>query len=781
MENQKQENIRHMLTIYYRNDVVSTVNLKEFAKDTITIGRSRDNDIIIGSPIVSWHHAELKLKGDSCEIKDKDSTNGILINGLSYDCCPLKNGDAIKIDDCCNHHDEGILMLYSCLKGEEDEKWITYYLGDSTHILIGRGGASNIVLSHKSISREHARIYKENNSFFIEDLKSTNGTFLNGRRVENKVKLSESDTIYIGNTRMIFYKDRLVYNALSKGVRLEGIGIGKIVTEKKFIKKGKEKRLLNDINLAIKPGELVALVGGSGAGKSTLMDAINGFRKATEGTVLINGDDFYESYNAYKSIMGYVPQQDIVYDTLSVWDMLLYAAELRMPEDTSKAEREERVRQVIKDVELQEREGVIIKNLSGGQKKRVSIAVELLADPRLFFLDEPTSGLDPGMERSMMQLLKKLSNTGKTIILITHAMANLHLCDKVVFLGKGGRLCYFGSPKGALSFFKVADYVDIYDPITNESEKFEEQFKNSNYYIYSYPLRNKTIKHEKKKDKSKSSNSFKQFGILLRRYLKITLSDRQRVLMLLLQAPLISLLLAVVAKKNSFETYEDTNQILFTLTCSAIWIGLFNSIQEVCKERPIYKRERAVTLKLVPYIMSKFVVLCGACLIQSIALVLVFNLFIKFPEVSSFFGSVKLEITISTFLTSVASTALGLIISSLVSNRDKTMVVTPIILLFQIMFSGFIFKLSGTIDKAASLAVSKWGVRAYGVSLDINALPSKLTIEKPELKELLKREVDNMYNHEFSVLREYWLILGIFIAASILISILILKFNTSKE
>lgn len=781
MENGEHGKIRHVLTICYKNDVVSTVNLDEFAKDTITIGRAKDNDIVIGSSIVSWHHAEIKLKDNRCYIKDNKSTNGLLVNKVSSEFSELKNRDEVRIDAHNGHHDDGILMIYSCLKGEVEEKWITYYMEHSSQVLIGRDSDCSIVLAHNSISRKHTKIYKENNIYFIEDLKSTNGTFLNGSRLEGRIKLQDSDTILIGNTRLIFHKDKLVYNTLAKGVRLEGIGIGKTVTEKKLMGKGKEKRLLNDINLAIKPGELVALVGGSGAGKSTLMDAINGFRKATEGTILVNGDDFYENYNAYKSIMGYVPQQDIVYDTLSVLDMLLYAAELRMPEDTTKAEREERVRQVIKDVELQEREGVIIKNLSGGQKKRVSIAVELLADPKLFFLDEPTSGLDPGMERSMMQLLKKLSNTGKTIVLITHAMANLHLCDKVVFLGKGGRLCYFGSPKGALSFFEVEDYVDIYNPITNESERLEDRFKNSNYYIYSYPLRHKTIKHEKRKDKRKSSNSFKQFSILLRRYLKITLSDRQRVLMLMLQAPLISLLLAVVAKKNSFEIYENANQILFTLTCSAIWIGLFNSIQEVCKERPIYKRERAVTLKLVPYIMSKFVVLCGACLIQSVALVLVFNLFIKFPEMGSFFGSVKLEVIISTFLTSVSATALGLIISSMVSNRDKTMVVTPIILLFQIMFSGFIFKLTGTIDKAASLAISKWGVRAYGVSLDLNALPSKVVLEKPELKNLLAREADNIYNHEFSILKEDWLILCGFIAASIVLSILILKFSNSKE
>ena len=208
------------------------------------------------------------------------------------------------------------------------------------------------------------------------------------------------------------------------------------------------------------------------------MDTLNGFRPATEGTVLVNGDDFYANYNAYKNIMGYVPQQDIVYDTLTVEQMLTYAAKLRMPEDSTDEDISQRVNEVIGDVELEGREHLVISQLSGGQRKRVSIAVELLADPKLFFLDEPTSGLDPGMERNMMRLLRKLSNKGKTIVLITHATANLHLCDKVTFLGYGGKLCYFGPPSGALKFFNVTDYTDIYDLISKQAEFFQQKFIN---------------------------------------------------------------------------------------------------------------------------------------------------------------------------------------------------------------------------------------------------------------------------------------------------------------
>lgn len=566
--------MKNVFTIYYGDKVVSTINLNEYNKQKISLGRLKDNDIVINSTIVSKVHAFIEINNGACIITDNNSTNGIMINNEIVHSCELKDGDSIKIDGEVEHHEEAILIIYSLVDKEVEEKWKSFYFDNNSVIKFGRNEDNDIVLRHILISRYHAKIVKKEEKFFIEDLYSTNGTYLNGRLVDVPVQLNEGDEIFIGNTKFVFYKDRLVYNVITKGLSLDAIKISKIIKEKgKLFSHKKEKKLLDDITISVKPGELVSLIGSSGAGKSTFLDALSGLRPATEGTVLVNNNDFYDNYSAYKSIIGYVPQQDIVYDSLTVEQMLTYAAKLRMPKDASKEEINERVRQVIKDVELEERENVIIKNLSGGQKKRTSIAVELLADPQLFFLDEPSSGLDPGMERNLMKLLRKLADRGKTIILITHTMDNLNLCDKVIFLGRGGKLCFFGNPLDSLDFFEVNDYVEIYDLITKEPDECCNRFKNSNYYIYSKSLSSK-VSEKRSLPKVKGQSGWIQFCVLSERYLKLTLSDMQRFFILLGQAPVVATLLGIVTKKVLFlymkiphRYYLHYPALLFGLDC----------------------------------------------------------------------------------------------------------------------------------------------------------------------------------------------------------------------
>ena len=251
---------------------------------------------------------------------------------------------------------------------------------------------------------------------------------------------------------MIYSAGFIYFHTYTGGI---GITVSHIV---KTVKSGNNSiNICNDVSLEIRPAELVAIIGGSGAGKTTLMNAICGYNKPTSGKVVINGEDLYEkdTYEALKSVIGYVPQQDIVYDNLTLFSMLNYAAKLRLPDDTSPAERERRVREVIDMVELSSKADTMIRRLSGGQKKRASIAVELLSDPQLFFLDEPASGLDPGTERNLMRTLKNMTQSGKTVILVTHSTLNLQDCDKILFMGRGGNLCYSGNMESAKRFFKI--------------------------------------------------------------------------------------------------------------------------------------------------------------------------------------------------------------------------------------------------------------------------------------------------------------------------------------
>ncbi len=779
--------MKNIFDIYYGEKIVSTINLNEYNKNKISLGRAKENDIVINSNIVSRVHAFIELKNGSCFFSDNNSTNGIMVNNKLVDACELKSGDSIKIDSDVEHHEEAIIIVYSLVKKENEQKFKNYYIKNNSSVKLGRNEDNDIVLNHISISRNHAEIYLENGDFYIKDLKSTNGTYLNGTPVEKPLKLTEGDRIFIGNTKLLFYRDKLIYNVITNGLSLDAIKISKTINEKKSLFKPKmQKRLLDDITISVKPGELVSLIGSSGAGKSTFLDALSGLRPATDGCVLVNNTDFYSNYGAYKSIIGYVPQQDIVYDNLTVQEMLTYAAKLRMPKDVSKQEIDERVKQVIKDVELYEKENVVIKNLSGGQKKRTSIAVELLADPQLFFLDEPSSGLDPGMERNLMNLLRKLADKGKTIILITHAMDNLNICDKVIFLGRGGKLCFFGNPLDSLDFFGVSDFVEIYDLITDKPEKCCEKFKSSNYYIYSKPLEKK-MPDKKNPPKVKGQSGWTQFCVLSRRYLKLTLSDMQRFIILLGQAPVVAILLGIVTNKNAFSIYENTSQVLFTLSCSAVWIGLLNSIQEICKERNIFKRERTVNLKLLPYICSKLVILSVICMVQSILMIFVFNMFIPFPTDYHLIWNLKFELIITTFLTLLAATSMGITISTLVTNTDRAMSIAPFFLIPQIIFSGFIFKLSGFSEKLSHFIIAKWSLRAMAVSLKINELPLKIVEDNKDNAQMynvlkqINRNLESAYNHDVILLYKDWRILILISIVCIIISFLFLKVNENKQ
>ena len=244
-----------------------------------------------------------------------------------------------------------------------------------------------------------------------------------------------------------------------------------------FIRKGEKRRILNDISLTIAPGELVAIIGASGAGKTTFMNAISGFERATSGNVYINGSDLYENYDIHKTQIGYVPQNDIVHNNLTIENMLEYTARLRLPRDISREEIDYQINSVIDIMGLNEHREKLIRKLSGGQKKRAIIAAELISDPAILFMDEPTSGLDPESDMNLIKYLKKLASTeGKTIILITHTLQNIHAFDKIIFLGYGGYLTFFGTLNESLEFFEVDNLVDVYEKISKEPQVYVRKY-----------------------------------------------------------------------------------------------------------------------------------------------------------------------------------------------------------------------------------------------------------------------------------------------------------------
>ena len=753
------------VTIFDRQEGPTVLTL-DAGPDIVYFGRGSDNDVVLRSPLVSSTHGRFIRRHDQWFIEDraiygdKPSTNGLILNDKAITSRRLCDGDIIRIDDGVESIPDGVLFLVSSAASEN--KWKRTSLSGKQEYLIGRGTDCDIVLPHISVSKHHARISREGRYHTLTDLQSTNGILVNGRQVSDKQRLHEKDVIVITNSKLIYTSSCLFYCCYQSGISVDA--------ENVIIRRGKGKKAqitTNDVTLNIKPGELVSIIGGSGAGKSTILNCMCGYLPPFEGNVYINGINLYENFNSLKKVIGYVPQTDIVYDNLTLHDMLLYAAKLRLPGDTTQAEYQNAIKRAIELVELEEKENSYIRALSGGQKKRASIAVELLSDPNLLFLDEPASGLDPGTERSLMCSLRKMADAGKTVILVTHSTLQLQLCDKIAFMGKGGNLCFFGNYDDALRFFHVSDVVDIYRLITDEAPYWKEEYAKTAGLTGTLRISSVKLKPQKADRKW-------QLPVLCGRYIRLILNDRQRLLLLLLQAPLLAFLISLVADGEQFKQYEMTKSLLFALACSAFWVGMLNAIQEICKERHILKREYMTGLSLQEYLLSKIVVLGALCLLQSALILGVFAWLVGLPE-EGLFMPPFVEMLITVFLSALASTAMGLFVSSLFHNADRAMTLAPILLMPQILFSGLIFKLSGATEYISWLAVCRWSMEGLGTTANLNALELK------QLQEglVLPHPAEDFYTYTIKHMATTWGILAAFIVVFLLVSRIAL--NKVKE
>jgi len=572
--------------------------------------------------------------------------------------------------------------------------------------------------------------------------------------------------ILIGNSKIVVFGDKLIYQLSDSGVQVDAIDI-----VKKVRVKFKTQEIASHTSMTIKPSEFVAFVGGSGAGKSTFMKCISGVDRPTSGRVLINGENLYDNYDELKYNIGYVPQEDIVYSNLTLHDTLQYAAKLRMPDNTTIKERNIRIKEVLDIVQLTELENSYIRQLSGGQRKRASIAVELIADPNLFFLDEPTSGLDPGTERSIMLTLRKMAEMGKTVILVTHNTLNLHLCDKVAFFGKGGKLCFFGRPKQALEFFGVSDFVDIYTLLNKDVEPWYNKFKNIEQTVNI-----EEAGEERTKINKKNKSFFRQLMILISRYIKLITNDFQQLFLLIAQAPVVAILLAMVASEDIYTSYDDTKAIIFSIGCASIWLGLLNSVQEICKEKVILQKEHMADLKLSSYLLSKFIVQGIIAFIQATLLVGIFQKIVGSSENSILINGYW-DIQFVSFLSILAAASTGLFISAVVKNSNIAMSVIPLILVPQLLYSGMLFKLDEITDFVSNFVLCRWTVEALGTSVKLN----DLTHIAQTINPLIEIEPENYFTFTTEHMIEVIGIILLMTAVLMLASYFVLRKNVNKN
>ncbi len=727
--------------------------------ETFTIGRSAGCDLVLHDPNISLRHAHIERHGSTLTVVDDRSTNGTFLNGDRITSAALLPGGVLTVGDTslalassgsafaeANKSTGGIPIELRTRVADVPPVVpvaITNLQLEKDVVTIGRDADNDIPLANPQVSRHHARLRRNGTAHVIEDLGSTNGTFINGERVTSK-QLAVGDQIQI-SVFVITYNGATLQQVNTEGnIRLDALHLNKWVSE--------TKNLLQDISFSVYPREFVALVGVSGAGKSTLMDALNGQRPAA-GTLLINGDNLYANYDAYRTTIGYVPQDDIIHRELSVFNALDYAARLRLPPDTTKEERHARIEAVLKELGLTERRDLPISRLSGGQRKRVSMGVELLTKPSLFFLDEPTSGLDPGIETTMMHLLRQVADQGRTIILITHATKNVALCDLVIFLAKGGYLAYYGPPDEATAFFGVQSFEDIYplleggETTTVTPEEWAKRYLTSpQHRIYveerlaqyadaKAPAQagaptSKASRRTPPGERVQHPSAFRQFGVLVQRNAEIMRKNRASLIIVMMQAILVSAFLVILFSNGLFSSggtfsvnvdHGDpviATTVLFVMVTSGIFIGLSNASKEFVKERAIYRRERAVNLKVAPYLWAKVVVLAVLGAIQTVIMIGVLtagNLLPRGDLVATLPTYARLVAIY--FVTILIGIMFGLLVSALVNTVDSAVGAIVLVFMPQLMFSGHLLPVEHmrTLAKGISSVVAgRWLFDALG-------------------------------------------------------------------
>lgn len=589
-------------------------------------------------------------------------------------------------------------------------------------LTIGRAADNNIRLDGLQISNHHARVTNLNSNILIEDVGSTNGVYLNGKRITSKVPIGSSDTVQIGPFLLLADAERglAILDTRSK-TRIDAVAITKIVPNRAG---GGTVKLLDDVDLVVQPNEFVGLLGPSGAGKSTLMDSLNGMRPASEGQVLVNNQDLYQHLDALKQSIGYVPQDDIIHRELTVYRTLYYVARLRLSRDVSAQEIEQIVSEVMDVTGLSERRDVSVGQLSGGQRKRVSIAVELITKPSIIFLDEPTSGLDPATEEKIMKLFRQIAESGRTVILTTHAMENVKLFDKLVVLMRG-KLVFYGAPQEALAHVRADSFKDLYDKLEDPIE--ERIAKLPALAINATVEQKRNRKQQREQIAEEVAEEWKQrflataqyrqniqeplgglkgnvppaaaparrhptvtdalgqWKTLAQRYLEVLRHDKFNLLILFGQAPIVAVLTYLTVDKEASRDFP-----YFVLALVSVWFGTSIAAREIIKERAVYNRERMVNLGLLPYVGSKLLVLTLIVGLQCILLfgslrVLEVTGLMKFP--GDYYGFPQLVVMI---LTGMVGIALGLFVSALVKTSEMATSFVPLLLIPQLLFCGLV-------------------------------------------------------------------------------------------
>ena len=602
-------------------------------------------------------------------------------------------------------------------------------------VKIGRAGDNEIVIPDVLASRHHATLVATPSGTEIRDNGSINGTFVNGTRI-NTAMLTDGDTVTIGNVDLVFGNGTLVRRTQAAADSAVG---GLDVHGVSWTIEG-NKTLLDNISMSARPGTLTAVIGPSGAGKSTFARLVAGYTHPTTGQVSFEGHDVHSEYASLRSRIGMVPQDDVVHGQLTVRQALMYAAELRLPPDTNQTDRDQVVNEVLQELEMTEHLDTRVDKLSGGQRKRASVALELLTGPSLLILDEPTSGLDPALDRQVMTMLRQLADAGRVVLVVTHSLTYLDVCDQVLLLAPGGKTAFYGPPSEVGPSMGTTNWADIFSGVAGDPDGAAQRFLAQ----HGPPPPQPPALSPTDLGNPTRTSTRRQLSTIARRQIRLVISDRGYFAFLMMLPFIMGVLSLSVPGDVGFgvpvpaerggEAPNEPGQILVMLNVGAIFMGTALTIRALIGERAIFRREQAVGLSTSAYIMAKVMVFTGFAIVQA-AIVTSIAIAGKgwgpgAAEHGAVIGNRSLELFVDIAATCVAAAMVGLALSALARSSEQIMPLLVVAIMSQLVFSGGMIPVTGRIvlDQMSWATPARWGFASSASTIDlIRLVPGPLT------------------------------------------------------
>ncbi|MGW1871429.1 FHA domain-containing protein [Streptomyces mauvecolor] len=782
-----------------------------------TLGRDPQGDLVVDDARVSWRHATISWGGRSWVIEDHGSTNGTYVQGQRIHQMEIGPGSSVHLGNATDGPRLNLSGAAAAAYAQpapaqqaqaapahpqpqqappqqwqqqpqqaqvpQQQQWqqpqpqqpqvpqqqgggagaapvygdrspTTFHQVALGRVMrIGRALENELVVSDLQVSRHHAEFHATpDGRMEIRDLGSHNGTYVNGQPIAKggSVLLGPQDIVGVGHSTFRIVGDRLE----------EFVDTGDVSFSARHLTVTVDggKDILKDVSFGVPEKSLIAVIGPSGSGKSTLLKALTGYRPANKGDVLYDNRNLYKQFAELRQRIGLVPQDDILHKELTVKKALKYAAKLRFPADTTENERQQRIDEVLRELKLDIHKEKKVTSLSGGQRKRVSVALELLTKPSLIFLDEPTSGLDPGMDRDVMQLLRGLADDGRTVLVVTHSVAELAICDKLLVMAPGGSVAYFGPPEEALNFFGYSTWADVFSAFESYRDyDWAGRWKGSQHYqMYAADIdavapQSVQMPPAQAMKPPKPQGWVSQLWTLMRRYVSVIASDKGFLALSVALPAVIGSVSVVIPAKFGLAPPTppsrfngDAGTIMLILAVGMCFSGAANSVRELIKERVIYERERATGLSRSAYLMSKILVLGVITAFQGVILCLIGFSTRKLPT-EGLVMPPAVEMCLVVIALGFTSMMFGLIISSLVKTSEKTMPLLVMFAIVQVVFTGILFKVYDSVglEQFAWLMPSRWAIAGVGTTLDLSHLMGPMDQNNPT-------NLDPLWKHEAS-------------------------------